>query len=131
MKELVLLWVWLVRSEFCGWLLCLHGVEGSVWLDCLELGSFGGGLRGVGVLGASFAWLLGMVSVAFVGGVCGNAGIDDALDANGAVAVELGDGLDVPFDGGTGSLWLGSLALPGGDVGEDRLEVWCVREEVV
>ena len=51
--------------------------------------------------------------MAFLGGVCDDAGGDDALDADGAVPKELGDGLDVPFYGDADPSWFGGVAFLG------------------
>ena len=131
LEELVFLWVGFAPSGCVLWLRRLCGVEGAVGLDCLNATPFGGGKGGLGLGCVSFSLLFGLVLAAFFGGVCSYAGGYNALDADGAVAEKLGDGLDVPFDGGAGTSWVGGLALPGGDVGEDWLEVWSVGEEVV
>ena len=71
---------------------------------------------GFGVWGLGFGvWGLGfgVVSASFLGAVCGDAGGDDALDADGAVPKELGDGLDVPFECFTDPSWFGGVAFLG------------------
>ena len=103
---------------------CIGGVGGVsvvvVWFRVSrQVGWFGfgdvwPGLRGFGVVVASLALWFDVVLASFLGGVCGDAGGDDALDADGAVPKELGGGLDVPFEGGADSSWLGGVAFLGG-----------------
>ena len=113
LEELVLLWVWFASAGLGGCLLWSCGSQRPVRLNGLDSGTFGWGLCGFGFVVAPLALWFVVVSAAFLGGVCGDAGGDDALDADGAVPKELGDGLDVPFEGGADSSWFGGVAFLG------------------